>query len=48
MGPLDLTNHYCNVLFGKVWCWSHPRTGVSLTRGGALLVDDEGEAPDPK
>lgn len=30
-----------------VWCWSHPRSGVSLTRGGNVLVDDEQEAPDP-
>lgn len=32
----------------QVWCWSHPHTGVSLTRGGVTVVDDETEAPDPR
>lgn len=30
-----------------VWCWSHPHTGVSLTRGAVTEIDDESEAPDP-
>ena len=38
--------HHGNRL--PVWCWSHPNTGVSLTRGGAPSIDDQSEAPDPK
>ena len=38
--------HHGNRL--PVWCWSHPNTGVSLTRGGAPSIDDPSEAPDPK
>ena len=30
------------------WCWSHPDTGVTLTRGAAPSIDDTSEAPDPK
>ncbi len=30
-----------------VWCWSHPHTGVSLTRAAALAIEDTIEAPDP-
>ena len=30
------------------WCWSHPHTGVTLTRGAAPSIDDTSEAPDPK
>ncbi|CAI7998415.1 Myotubularin-related protein 10-A [Geodia barretti] len=37
--------HHGNRL--PVWCWSHPNTGVSLTRGGAPSIDDPSEAPDP-
>ena len=32
----------------QVWCWSHPHTGVSLTRGALPVVEDQSEAPDPK
>lgn len=32
----------------QVWCWSHPHTGVSLTRGALPVVEDPSEAPDPK
>ena len=38
--------HHGNRL--PVWCWSHPNTGVSLTRGGAPSIDDPSEAPDPR
>ena len=34
-------------LLCQVWCWSHPQTGVNLTRASMPIVDEQDEAPDP-
>eukprot|EP00731_Ephydatia_muelleri_P016587 Em0009g1011a len=47
----DTTLEYAATLHAQnrlpVWCWSHPQTGVNLTRASVSVAQEQDEAPDP-